>query len=239
MQDRSDEKDIIQRSIAGDCEAFRILVTRYQARAFSLAFELLRSREDAEDVTQESFVKAYLGLADFKGEGAFYTWFYRIVYNMALDFKRKVKRRGGQSEELDESIGDSMAMHGSSISAPHEALREKEELAILKASMNSLSDEHKTVILLREVEGLNYDEIAQVTGISRGTVMSRLHYARKSLQQALERRDSGLKVVKDEDLAHKEKEMQTGLNVIPKKTSKLQSNQPESAGIVRASVRNE
>ncbi len=102
MRAVSHDRDLVAQASGGDKEAYRLLVERYQAKVYSLSYEILKSKEDAEDVTQEVFVKAYLSLADFRGGSAFYTWLYRIAYNMSIDFKRKMARRG--TSEFDENI---------------------------------------------------------------------------------------------------------------------------------------
>jgi RNA polymerase sigma-70 factor (ECF subfamily) len=180
------DRDLVARTVAGDREAYRVLVEKYQGRAFSIALEIVKTREDAEDIVQESFVKAYLSLGEFRGQAAFYTWLYRIVYNMAIDFKRRAIRRGGEALEYNEAReGATPSDLSARIVGPHEAIIEKEQRGRLERVLAELSPEHRAVVLLREVEGLSYDDIAKVTGVSKGTVMSRLHYARKALQRAL------------------------------------------------------
>ncbi len=186
------DKALVARSVAGDKEAFRILVDKYQAKAYSIAFGVLQRKEDAEDVVQESFVKAFLSLKDFKGESAFYTWFYRIVFNMSVDYRRKIMRRGGPPVEYDELMPpsgiDSSVAADDLAQNPHTLMARKETAKQFAESLKELSEDHRTVIALREFEGLSYEEIADVTGVSKGTVMSRLHYARKKLQEELESR---------------------------------------------------
>lgn len=198
-----DDKVLIAKVKRGDERAYRMLVEKYQARAYKIAFEILHSKEDAEDVVQESFVKAYLSIKKFRGDSRFYTWFYRIVYNMALDLRRKHQRRGGDSVEFGEelmNINDSLASHlGGEVSDPQGLTIRKETLERLKKALTELSPEHRAVIVLREWEGFNYDEIAESTGVSKGTVMSRLHYARKRLQELLNAAD-------ESEEAHKEHE---------------------------------
>jgi len=180
------DRELVARSIGGDRDAYRLLVEKYQSRALGIALEIVKSREDAEDIVQESFVKAYLSLGEFRNQSAFYTWLYRIVYNMAIDFKRKVSRRGGEAlayEEGDE--GGVLDHHGERFVSPHEAVVQKEQRARMERVLAQLTPEHRAVVVLREVEGLSYDEIARVVGVSKGTVMSRLHYARKNMQEAL------------------------------------------------------
>ena len=185
---RQGDEELVRLSARGDKEAYRVLVEKYQARAFGLALGILKNKEDAEDVLQESFVKAYLSIPQFKGDSAFYTWFYRIVVNMAIDLKRKKGRSGGDPKELNEEIenGD-VGLGEIGGFGPQEALLRKETATQIQQALNELSPEHRTVIVLREVDGLSYEEIADVVQVSRGTVMSRLHYARKRVQQALQR----------------------------------------------------
>jgi len=182
--------ELVRLSTGGDREAYRQLVEKYQTRAFAIAFEIVRVREDAEDIVQEAFVKAYLSLDKFQGKSAFYTWFYRIVYNMCIDFKRKVKRRGelsGPAGELllNNSEPDTSYM-GERSDTPHDLAERRDHMRLLRDALGQISEEHRAVVMLREVDGMSYDRIAEITGVSKGTVMSRLHYARKSLQKALE-----------------------------------------------------
>lgn len=190
------DRALIAKVRSGDTDAYRILVEKYQKRAYLLALDIVKSPEDAEDVVQESFVKAYLSLRDFKQDSAFYTWLYRIVHNMAIDYRRKMARRGGAHFEFDERMTQGVAARGeenatssvleSRIEGPQEALLRKERENRLRTALQDISEEHRTAITLREVDGLSYDEIAEVTGVAKGTVMSRLHYARKRIQAAFE-----------------------------------------------------
>lgn len=189
---RAGDEVQLARVRAGDREAYRYFVEKYQERAFSIAYSMVRDAHDAEDVVQESFVKAYLSLPEFRSESGFYTWFYRIVYNMAVDFKRKAGRRDAFSARTDAAgaeAGESGA--GVALAAPGRlagpqdmALRREQGQAIQKV-LSGLSDEHRAVVVLREIDGLSYDEIARVIGVSKGTVMSRLFYARRRMQESL------------------------------------------------------
>ncbi|MEY4701433.1 MAG: hypothetical protein RL326_1620 [Pseudomonadota bacterium] len=181
----------------GDREAYKTLVERYQSRIFSMAVDIVKNREDAEDVVQESFVKAFLSLDKFKGDSSFFTWLYRIAFNMAVDVKRKSARRGGNHFEYKESLGVSPSGSGGidtgetlgapvqHVEGPHEALARKQTGQKIQEVLAELSEDHRAVITLREIDGLNYEEIAEALDIPRGTVMSRLFYARKALQKAL------------------------------------------------------
>lgn len=211
--DRSDT-ELVTATLAGDRNAFRAIVERYQGRLFRVALGLIKNPSDAEDIVQESFVKAFLSLGSFKQQGSLYSWLHRITFNMALDQKRRNQRRGGEHFEYLESAdvysrsvysqgargGDSSdtanaddsppaLLNEQSAAAnaidPQTALLKREAIQRMAAAIEALSDEHRAVITLREIDGLDYDQIAQALGVPRGTVMSRLYYARKALQEAL------------------------------------------------------
>lgn len=182
----------LKRAGAGDKEAFHLLVEKYKQRAFAVANNVVRSSEDAEDIVQESFVKAWLSLAEFRGESSFYTWLYRIVYNMALDYKRKVTRRRETFEPAEQTGGGDGKTSGLRLvegrderPGPEGELLQRETAGRLLSLLDELTEDHRSVVMLREVDGLSYDEIAEVLGVSKGTVMSRLFYARKKLQKGL------------------------------------------------------
>lgn len=183
------DAELVKRAINKDRDAYKILVERYQGRAFALAYRILQSREDAEDVVQESFVKAYLSLSSFKGQSSFYTWLYRIVRNMTIDVKRKTSRQSKREVDVGdvsfERIQESETLFVKQESGPEEDLMRKEQRKRIVDALSGISEEHRSVIILREVDGLDYQQIADVTGVSKGTIMSRLHYARKKLQGAL------------------------------------------------------
>lgn len=182
---------LVEQTLKGDRAAFQQLFEIYRFKVQSIAYEVLKSKEDAEDVVQEAFVKAYLALPSYRKQAAFYTWLFRIVYNMAIDYKRRIVRKGGDPLELKEEIlnstevSTSYGANGSLRENPHERLERRQELSRVQRALNRISEEHRTVILLREVDGLSYDEIASVVGVSKGTVMSRLHYARRALTASL------------------------------------------------------
>lgn len=196
-----DDNDLVRMTLQGDKEAYRALVERYQGRLFTTALDIVKTREDAEDVVQETFVKAFLSLGQFKGQSSFYTWLYRICFNMAIDIRRKAGRRGGTHLEFKEHLGvNRSAVEGGAresggggvgllpqrVEGPHDALARKELGRKIQEVLATLSEEHRAVIMLREIDGLDYEEIAKAIGVPKGTVMSRLFYARKALQKALE-----------------------------------------------------
>lgn len=193
------DDQLVRETLGGTREAYRTLVERYQNRLSAMALDILRSREDAEDVVQETFVKAFLSLGQFKGESSFYTWIYRICFNMAVDIRRKAARRGGTHLEYKEQVsvnkGGDGAVSGATqgtldpsqrLEGPHDALARKELGRKIQEVLGELSEEHRAVITLREIDGLDYEDISQALGVPKGTVMSRLFYARKALQKALQ-----------------------------------------------------
>jgi len=191
--ERQRDTELVRRSLEGDRESFRELFEAYHQRIQLLAYEILKSREDAEDAVQEAFVKVYLALPKYRGQAAFYTWLFRIVYNMCIDYKRRLVRRGGEQLELMEETLNSSEVSssyegivgGAQAPDPLARLEHRQELARVQRALGRLSEEHRVVITLREIDGLSYEEIADVVGVSRGTVMSRLFYARKALESAL------------------------------------------------------
>lgn len=184
--ERSD-RELVRESRRGDREAFRELVERYQRKILSVALGMAQNREDALELTQETFVKAYENLRRFKGESSFYTWLYRIVVNLAIDYRRRDRRQSVTSlserspigTELQDSLADDEGKN------PYERARAHEIGERVSQAIDELTPDHKAVILLREVEGLSYEDISRVMQCSKGTVMSRLHYARKKLQSKL------------------------------------------------------
>ena len=181
--------ELVRRCKEDDRQAFRELVERYQRKAVAIAFGLLHDREDALEVSQEAFAKVFTSIQQFKEEASFYTWLYRIVVNLAIDRRRQKSRQ--PSFERGES-GDSESNRIETLPAaantdPYEQLKDKELGERIQAALAELTPAHKAVILLRAVEGLSYEEISEILQCSRGTVMSRLHYARKRLQARLQR----------------------------------------------------
>ncbi len=154
-----------------------------------MIYNMVRNEEDAWDLAQDGFVKAWKSLANFRGQSAFFTWLYRIMTNVSLDWLRKKHIRGGQ--EFDDTIGlrriePTAATAPKRVMEPSERIADAELRTRIDAAIEKLSPEHRAVIVLREIEGLEYQEIADAIGCSSGTVMSRLFYARKKLQSQLQ-----------------------------------------------------
>ena len=185
------DAEIVQRAREGDHEAFRILVERYQGRAYRLALRVVRDEEQARDAVQDAFIKAYGSLDRFQGRSGFYTWLYRIVMNQCLDRKRRDK--SDRELEWDEVTAARAVQapaagggEGEGAGPAPDAAAERGELRqILAKAIAELPEEARRTIELREIDGLSYREIAEALGIPKGTVMSRLHYARRSLQESL------------------------------------------------------
>jgi RNA polymerase sigma-70 factor (ECF subfamily) len=177
---------LVTRSQSGDMEAFDELVTRYRGKIYAMTVNMIHNEADAWDLAQDTFVKAWKALPKFQARSNFYTWLYRISHNVTYDWLRKRQNRVEKSE-FDDRI-QSNQIDKSAPTAPRDIARPDEdaERSELKQSIRDaiaqLSPEHRTVILLKEVEGLSYGEIATRTECSTGTVMSRLFYARKNLQ---------------------------------------------------------
>ena len=172
----------------GDREAFRTLFERYHRRAYALAFGVVRHQDDALDVVQDAFIKAHKYLDKFEGNSSFYTWLYRIVMNLAIDHLRKHRRvRPVELDEarLDEAMVDEGLLPKMLGSNPSRALMDKEIRARIDTALGELSENHRSVLVMRELEGLSYEEMAKAMNCSKGTIMSRLFHARKNMQARL------------------------------------------------------
>jgi RNA polymerase sigma-70 factor (ECF subfamily) len=189
-KEAEEDRALIAQAQAGDMGAFRRLVERHQRRAFAVAFSHVRDENDAREIVQDAFLRAYKNLATFQGSSSFFTWLYRIVTNLCIDLLR---RPGRQVSELDEgrlaaednAETDYPTLGHYEGADPDEAVRRAEISARLQAALDALPSYHRAVIILREVEGLSYEEMARAMGVSKGTIMSRLFHARQKLQRAL------------------------------------------------------
>jgi RNA polymerase sigma-70 factor (ECF subfamily) len=184
---RQHDRDLIARAGDGDIRAFEELVQRHQRRANTVAYGIVRSAEDAREVTQDAFLRVHRHLKDFEGGASFSTWLYRIVYNLSIDLIRR--RSPGRAVEFED--------HTDLTGAPDEWLPARGELdpfaaldrtrlvEAMQRCLDELPPHHRTAIVLREVEGLSYEEIAEAMEVPKGTVMSRLFHARRKMQKML------------------------------------------------------
>ena len=180
------DRVLIESAQKGDKLAFKKLVQRHQRRAFAIALSLLRDEQDAREVVQEAFLRVYRGLDSFHGGSSFFTWLYRIVTNLSIDPMRKPTRRDAEldpNREIDEA--DIPLLSRIDGADPLDVLRRAEIRNKLEAALEALPIYHRGVIVMREVEGMSYEEMAEAMGVSKGTIMSRLFHARQKLQRSL------------------------------------------------------
>ena len=185
------DQQLVQRAQRGDLRAFDLLVLKYQGRIAALVSRYLSDAGEVEDVTQEAFIKAYRALGKFRGDSAFYTWLYRIAANAAKNHLVAKGRRPGADATIEDAEGfDEGGML--SESASPEALAMGGELAeVVESALNALPDELKAALMLREFDGLSYDDIADVLGCPVGTVRSRIFRAREAIDQRVKEQISG------------------------------------------------
>jgi RNA polymerase sigma-70 factor (ECF subfamily) len=184
-RDSVDDGDLVAAARRGDRDAFRTLFERYHRRAYALALGVVRDADDALDVVQDAFIKAHKYLDKFEGNSTFYTWLYRIVMNLAIDHLRRHRR--ARPVELDEQhVEDGAGLLPRLLGGhPGRALLDKEIRARIDDALAELSDNHRAVLVMRELEGLSYEEMARAMGCSKGTIMSRLFHARRNMQKRL------------------------------------------------------
>ncbi len=181
------DRALIEKAKLGDRDAFRELVERHQRRAFAIAVGLVRDDNDAREIVQEAFLRVYRGLESFHGGSSFFTWLYRIVTNLSIDLMRKPARREAELDErrrLDDDL-DVPLLARIDGADPVDVVRRSEIADRIQAALDALPPYHRGVILMRELEGMSYEEMAQAMGVSKGTIMSRLFHARQKLQRAL------------------------------------------------------
>ena len=176
------EEDLVRRARGRDRDAFRQLVERYRERVYGIARGMTGNHADADDVAQETFIRAYRKLDDFEGRARFCTWLYRIAVNCSLDLLRKRLRRA----ECD--LGDAGGVEGLAAAGGRhggDGAAHRELIEAIARGIESLPERHRAVLVLHDLEGLPHDEIGAVLGCSPGTVRSRLHYARRRMQRKL------------------------------------------------------
>lgn len=176
--------DLVRRAQRGEVAAFDLLVVRYQKRLYAVIYQVLRHHHDTEDVLYETLIKAHENLSSFKGDSAFHTWLYRIAMNRSLNYARLRKtNREVSIQGADGDEGGGMDFEDESVVQGLEVQENRSELQKkLNESMAKLSEEHRAVVTLFDIQELSHAEIAKILGCSEGTVRSRLHYAHKQLQ---------------------------------------------------------
>lgn len=187
----SQEWQLVKRCQAGDREAFNEIIRSYQKKVLNLAYQILGNYAEAVDLTQDAFIKAYLSIKRFRGEASFYTWLYRITVNLCKNKLKYWERHGYyKKRSLDEPVelkeGNVKVDLVSGKPNPVESLESKEKIAIIRKAIDTLNETHRTVLILRDREMMQYEEIAKVLKCEVGTVKSRLHRARSMLKEKLE-----------------------------------------------------
>ncbi|MGB1937214.1 MAG: RNA polymerase sigma factor [Akkermansiaceae bacterium] len=176
----------VEQAKSGDTRAFDQLVSKHRGRIYAMIYQMVRNDADAWDLAQEAFIKAWRALPGFESRARFTTWLFRIAHNVVYDWLRK--RRMKVAGELNDEVFDSGKIDPGASTAPQqhqrpdEAMQRSELQQRIQHALDKLSDEHREVIVLREIQGLEYKEIAEIINSSMGTVMSRLYYARQKLQ---------------------------------------------------------
>lgn len=187
MADREIDQQLVERAQKGDKRAFGLLVEKYQRRLGRLLSRFVRDPAEVEDVTQEAFIKAYRALPNFRGDSAFYTWLYRIGINTAKNYLMAAGRRAPTSTDVDadEAEGLDEGDHLRDINTPESLMLTREIGDTVNATMQALPEELRTAIQLREIEGMSYEDIAQIMNCPIGTVRSRIFRAREAIAEKL------------------------------------------------------
>lgn len=190
LQFRDEDARLVSAVLSGDNEAFAELVRKYEKLVYNAAYQLLRSEDDALDVSQETFFKAYRSLNSFRGDCRFSTWLYKICRNAALDFLRAEQRRRTVSltdDDEDSREGMLDLPDPDALADPQNRLEQQEERLAVRAAIQQLSDEHREILVLRDMEGYSYEEIAEMLDLELGTVKSRINRARRAVKDFLEK----------------------------------------------------
>lgn len=189
MGDREIDQQLVERAQRGDKRAFDLLVVKYQRKLARLLSQFIRDAAEVEDVTQETFIKAYRSLSSFRGDSAFYTWLYRIGINAAKNFLVAQKRRASTTtNEFDIEVAENFE-EGSQLrelNTPENELMSKQIAQTVHQALQALPEELRSAITLREIEGLSYEEIASIMSCPTGTVRSRIFRAREAIADKLQ-----------------------------------------------------
>ncbi|MFH2006908.1 MAG: sigma-70 family RNA polymerase sigma factor [bacterium] len=190
------ERRLLRRLRRGDQRAFAALVRTYQQRVFNMVFRMLGNREEAEDVAQDVFVTVFQSAASFRGDSKFSTWLYRVTINHCKNRLKYLKRRGRHmgrpldeiaEHELARGSGETQPTFHSSVPRPDDLAAGRQLERIIQEEMARMEEDHRLLLVLRDIQGLSYQEMAELTGLNVGTIKSRLHRARLALKEALTR----------------------------------------------------
>jgi RNA polymerase sigma-70 factor (ECF subfamily) len=186
-KEANDDRALVRAAQRGDEQAFRSLVERYHRRVVQLALGMVKDADEAMDIAQETFVRVHRYLPSFKGDSSFFTWTYRIATNLCLDAQRRKGRaqRVDLAQDDDAEIEAAMDPPSNALAGPQRQALNQELRGKIEEALAALSENHRSILLLREVDGLSYEELAKVLGIRKGTVMSRLFHARLKMQNKL------------------------------------------------------
>ena len=181
------DEELVRRAQEGDVRAFDQLVERYHDKIYSLTYNMTSNREDAEDLTQEIFVKAFEALPRFRGKSSFYTWLYRIAVNKTINYRKKRNRNRALSlDQFDQEIKTDEVYHDlTAKGSPLRNISLTELQQKLNEALQHLSEKHRTVLVMHDMQGIPHEEIARIVGASVGTIRSRLFYARRQMQSEL------------------------------------------------------
>ncbi|MBX7112837.1 MAG: sigma-70 family RNA polymerase sigma factor [Myxococcaceae bacterium] len=187
----TDDLTLVNRVRTGDQRAFKLLVERYQRKVYGVALGMLKDKEEARDVAQDAFIKVYKYLDHFKGDASFYTWLYRITVNICIDVMRKKGGKKNEHVEFDESIDmdtseANLGALGSRLGTnPQKSALRRELAEKIDEALAQVPEKHRAILLLREIEGMSYEDLARTLDVPKGTVMSRLFHARMKVQKIL------------------------------------------------------
>lgn len=181
-----DEAELVLGLKEKDEEAYRVLVRQYQAKLFRIAYGITLDREESSDIVQDVFLKVYQHIHTFKGDSKFYFWLRRITINMCLNWHRRWKRRfRWRHQPLEKGEGENVVELGTESYSPETLYREKELEKILQEGLKTIPEDARTAFILKEMEGLSYEDIAGILKINKGTVSSRIFYARQKLKRSI------------------------------------------------------
>lgn len=184
--DDGEEARLCERVASGDDAAFEVLVNRYQHRLFGFCLRMLGDRSEAEDVAQDVFLTVYRNAGEFRGDSAFSTWLFRIAKNQTLNRIKYLERRGRSSRKSLDELGEDR-LQDAAERGPDHAVAQDQTARAVRDAISALQEDHRAVVVLRDMEDLSYEEISDITGLPLGTVKSRIHRARSALAKRLAR----------------------------------------------------